>query len=535
MKKLKVEDIQEKLNINKIVAELMVDRGLDNEKDLDLFLNGSLKDLHEPEKIPNIKEFADKVKEYAFFSKIAIYSDYDADGVSSAYILRTALKKLSNNAKVDVFFANRFKDGYGLSKRSIDIMNHQGAKLIITLDCGISNQAEIDYARSLGMEVVVIDHHESDDGVDAPFIDLKANSGDYPFTELCGAGAAWKFSQYLLDDLFLDVIDIVAVATVADVVPLVNENRIIVREGLKRMRKGIMNSGLKNILEVNEVDETKLSATDIGFKIGPLINATGRLKTARPAYDILYTDNEYQRSELADELYRKNVQRKDITKKILDEMKNDIDDSDKVIVCNGNIPQGIVGLISGRISSSFEKPSIVVDRKSGKGSGRSIEPFNLYENLKVCLEEDLLNSAGGHSMAAGLNVSMNKFDDFSLRLNELAESVELMPVTYDKEVDIGEISEELLYDLEILEPCGEGNRKPVFYSKNVDITSVWVLPGNEHVKFKAGGVEAIAFRQADMERTLREGKVNLTYTVGWNEYRGRKSLQIIVEKINPFK
>lgn len=534
MEKLKAEDISKKLGINKIVAEIMVERGLDNEKDLDLFLNGSLADLHAPELIPDIESLAMKVKEYTFFSKIAIYSDYDADGVSSAYILRTALKKLSKNASVNVYFANRFKDGYGLSKRIINIMSNQGEKLIITLDCGISNQAEIDYARSLGMEVLVIDHHKSDAGVDAPFLDLKVNSGDYPFTELCGAGAAWKFSQYLLDDLFLDVIDIAAVATVADVVPLKDENRIIVREGLKRMRNGIMNPGLKNILEVNDVDETKLSATDIGFKIGPLINATGRLHTARPAYDVLMTESEYRRSELAGELYQSNIQRKDITKKILDEIEKEIDGENKVIVCDGNIPQGIVGLISGRISSSFEKPSIVVDRKSGKGSGRSVEPFDLYENLKVCLEEELLNSAGGHSMAAGLNVSMDKLKEFDLKINELAEDIDYITTTYDKEIDISEVDETLLNDLEILEPCGEGNRKPVFYSKDVNISSVWVLPGNEHVKFKAGSVNAIAFRQADKEKELKKNTVDLLYTVGWNEYRGSKSLQIIVEKINPF-
>lgn len=534
MKKLNAKDIAEKLDINKIVADIMIERGLDNEKDLDLFLNGSLKDMHEPESIPGIETAAKLVKEFAFFSKIGIYSDYDADGVSSAYVLRTALKKLSKNAKVDVYFANRFKDGYGLSKRIIDIMYHQGEKLIITLDCGISNQDEIEYANSLGMKVLVIDHHESDDEINVPFIDLKVASGDYPFTELCGAGAAWKFSQYLLNDIFLEVIDIVAVATVADVVPLVDENRIIVREGLKRMRDGIMNPGLKNILEVNEVDETKLSAMDIGFKIGPLINATGRLSTARPAFDILYTDNDYKRSELADELYQKNNSRKDITKRILNNMKNNIDDSDKVIVCDGDIPQGIVGLISGRISSGYEKPSIVVDRRSGKGSARSIEPFNLFENLKVCLEEDLLNTAGGHSMAAGLNVSMEKIDSFSRRINELAEDVEYITTTYDKEIDINEITTELLNDMEILEPCGQGNRKPVFYSKDVPVTSVWVLPGNEHVKFKAGNVGAIAFRQADMERELKKGNVDLIYTAGWNEYRGSRSLQIIVEKINPF-
>lgn len=529
------KELAEKLNIHEVVAEIMIDRGIDTDKKVDKFLNGNLKDLYHPSAIPKIKEVTDTIKEFAYFSSIVIYSDYDADGVSSAYIMYSAIKKLAQNANVEVFLSNRFRDGYGLSKHAVDIIAEDGAGLIITLDCGISNNKEIEYAKSKGLEVVVIDHHENDENPpDVPFVDLKVKSELYPFTELCGAGATWKVCQYLLDDDFLEVLDVVAIATVADVVPLIDENRIIVKEGIELIKQRKCNAGVQALLDVNEIENSKFTSMDIGFNIGPLINATGRLGSAYPALQILLEQSPREIDNLAHELFQTNKQRRNITKQIFAELERNIDKNDNVIVCESKIHQGIVGLIAGRISNRYNKPAIVVDKMSRKGSARSIEPFNLYQNLKQCLNEGLLESAGGHSMAAGLSVPRQNFRPFKIRINQLANDIEFKTFDYDKEIKISDINDKLIYDLNILEPCGQENSKPLFLTKNLNPESIWVLPGGEHIKFKVDGVEAIAFRMAFYESQLRAGGVDLIYTVGFNEWNGSNNIQLIVRNINPF-
>ena len=530
---LTVDKLVQKLNINKIVAEILIDRGIDTEDKLELFLNGTIDDIHDPALIPNIEKVTSTIKECAYFSSITIYSDYDCDGVCSAYIMQSAIRMIAPNADVNIYIANRFKEGYGLSKKAVEKIADSGTELIITLDCGISNNEEIEYARSLGLDVIIIDHHEREDPPDTLFVDLKVNNGLYPFKELCGTGITWKVCQYLTGDKLLDFLDVVAIATIADVVPLVDENRIIVKEGLEKLRRGSINAGIQSIIDVCNIDRSVLSTTDIGFSIGPMINAIGRLDSAYPAFQILIEEDEQERGYIAHELYQANMQRREITKKVLLEIEKDINERDKVIVCQSKAHQGIVGLIAGRISSRYNRPTIVVDGKSRKGSGRSVEPFNLYDNLKACLEEGLLEAAGGHAMAAGITIIPERFESFKIRINELARDIEFIVSDYDKEISLDDIDASLIDDLEILEPCGDGNRRPLFLTRNVCPENIWVLPGGEHIKFTVNNIDAIAFRKAYLEDVLTRGNVDIIYTVGWNEWNGRKSIQMIVEKIKP--
>jgi len=530
---LSPEILAEKLNIHQLIAEIMIDRGIDTNDKVEKFLNGNLNNLYDPSSIPDIDKITKIIKEYTYFSTIGIYSDYDVDGIASAYIMYTALKKMAPNSKINIYISDRFRDGYGLSKTAIDMMAQQKTELIITLDCGISNYKEIAYAQKKGINVVVIDHHESDNPSNTPYIDLKVRNDFYPFKELCGAGICWKIAQYMLQEEFLEVLDVAAIATVADVVPLIDENRIIVTEGIKRIQEGNLNCGIQAIIDVNTIDRKNLNSMDIGFNIGPLINATGRLGSAYPALQLLLEDNPEERSCLAHELYQTNKQRQKITKEIFQEIEKNINEKDKVIVWESKAHQGIVGLIAGRLTSRYNKPAIIIDKMSRKGSCRSIEPFNLYDNLKICLEEGLLDSAGGHAMAAGISLPRKNFIPFKTRINQLANNTEYITTDYDKEISLNQINETLVNDLNILEPYGNGNRRPLFLTRRTKPKSIWVLPGGEHIKFVVNGIEAIAFRKAYLEKELKKKSVNLIYTIGWNEWNGKKTIQLIIEKINP--
>lgn len=534
LKELTSQDIQEKLDIHEIVADIMIERGLDTEKKLDTYLNDSFEDLPNPSKIPNIKEVIQKIKEHAYFSSIIIYSDYDVDGITSAYLMHTALKRLAKNSDVEIFISNRFRDGYGLSKKAVDIIDNKNGELIITLDCGISNHESIEYAKSKGMDVVVIDHHESEKEPNVPYVDLKVKQGNYPFRELCSAGVTWNICHHMLDDGYKNMLDIVAVGTVADVVPLVKQNRILVKEGISQIREGRVNRGLQAIMDVNDVDHEKLTAEDIGYQIGPLINATGRLGSAYPALSLLMEDDPKERGFLAHELEQTNNQRKHVTKKVFNKLKDKINENNNVIVCESKAHQGIVGLVAGRISNKYNKPAIVVDKMSRKGSARSVKPFNIYHNLKKCVNEGLLDSAGGHSMAAGVSVSRKNFKPFKIKMNQLASDIGFIDTDYDKEIQLTQVSDKLLNDLQILQPFGEGNEKPRFLSKDVSPSFVRLTKSGEHVMLRIDSLSGIAFRKSEYEQSLRNGNVDIIYTLAWNEWNGKKEKQMIVDNINPF-
>lgn len=532
---LNVKQIQKKLNIDEITAKVFKKRGIDTEEKIDKFINSSLENLHDPALIPGMDDVVKKIKEHIPNNHITVYGDFDVDGTTSSVIMYTAIKKYCKSANVDILPGNRYRDGYGLSYESIDMMAENGTDLIITTDNGISCKDEIDYANLCGMEVVVIDHHESEDPPDCPFVDLKANQGDYPFRDLCAGGMAWKVGQYLLQDEFVDVIDLVAIATVADVVPLIGENRIIAKEGIINMRIGQCNNGIKALMRLFNIEEERLISSDIGYSIGPAMNAAGRLESPEPVVELLLSDNMEQLYSLAYELYNTNENRKDRTRELLKTLRKQVDDKVNVIVEKAEILRGLVGLVAGEIKRAFKKPVIVVDSASNKGSARSIKPFHMYDNLKICCEEGLLAKAGGHEMAAGMTVTEDKFDKFKARINELAEGVEYIHEGFDIEVDLSELTKEVVLNLRLLEPCGEQNPTPMFKATNLKAESIDLTRTGEHVRFMVDDIEAIAFKMADKLELLVEGRVDIIFQPAINYWNGSETLQLIVRDIQKAK
>ena len=532
---LTAKQIADKLGVDNKIGEVLKSRGMDSMELIDDFINTDLDKQHDPANLPDIEKLIQKIKEVTYFGKIGVYSDYDVDGVTSAYLFTEFLDKLSPNAEYDVFLSNRFKDGYGLSRRAVDYFVGEDVDMVVTLDCGITAYQQVEYAKSKGLEVMIFDHHESQNVPDTEyFLDLKVNQGFYPFRELCTAGLIWKVGQALLDEGLYEYIDETMLATVADVVPLVDENRIIVSNGLDKIKSksNMVNEGIKLISEIQDVKQDEISAEDIAFSIAPPLNAVGRLGPAYDAFDLLKSEDNIKLNMLVEKLRRLNKRRQDLTSDIMNDVNRNLDKSGNVIVEEASAHQGLVGLIAGRITSRYKKPSMIVDERTRKGSARSVKPFNIYENLNRCYQEGLLEKAGGHEMAAGFEVKKEKFDEFKERMFELSQNVDYTVNEYDVRLDTEKIDYAFIDDLKVLEPCGEGNEKPLFLTEGVDVTGIKLLTDGLHVKFKVDGIEAIAFRMGHKSDILRNEKVDIIYTLGINDWNDKYEIQMIVRNIS---
>lgn len=528
--------ISEKLNISEVTSQLILNRGVETEKDLDLYINGDMDDLHDPALIPGIDEVVNKIKGHiAFGDKVTVFGDFDVDGTTASYMIYEALKRYkrsrNSDSEIEILPGNRYMDGYGLSFDAVDTMVDRDTDLLITVDCGISDHNEIEYAKMSGIDVIVIDHHESDNPPKCSFVDLKAKQGDYPFRELCGCGLAWKVGQHLLGHNFKDMIDIAAIATVADVVALKDENRIIAREGIRKIKEGRTRPGIKTLMNLLEVEQERFSSTDIGFLIGPALNAAGRLDDPDPVLDLLLEDNQRILSDTAYDLYQKNERRKRLTKRTLFSLMEEINHDDNIIIAKADMIRGIVGPVAGDIKSMFNKPAIIFDVNTGKGSARSIEPFHMYNNLKECLNDGLLKKAGGHKMAAGMTLNEERYDEFKKRMNDLADDCEYIIEEYDFEFPVSKLNKKLIREFKILEPVGQKNEPPHFLAKGVRAQDIKLTATGEHIMFKVNNMDAIAFKMPHKFDLLRTQRVDLIYQPSINYWNGLERLQIIVRDI----
>ena len=532
---LSAEEISDNYDVNYIVAEILKKRGIDNEKELELFFNSSLDDLGNYNDIPNIDKAIEKINTHATLGNILLFSDYDVDGLTSATIMFKAIKKLMPEASINILPSDRNRDGYSLSSKAIDIIDNKYPEttLVITLDCGITSTEEIKELEKRGYEYLIIDHHnpESIEEYNNNFVDLKAKQGNYPVKDLCNAGLTWRIGQKLTNDNFKEVLDLVSIATVADVVPLKAENRVIVKEGLNYIRQARINEGISNLASQMNKSLKNMSSSDIGYAIGPAINACGRLNGVDSVLDLLLYRNrntDMSLPRLAHKIKKINQNRKKITNNIFDNLINKVNPDRNVIVVGSNkIREGLVGLIAGKIKSRYRKPTIVIDLNSGKGSARSVEPFNMYENLKICEEEGLLNNAGGHNMAAGINIDKDMIEEFDERINELASDVEYKGKRFDIELPIQQIDKELVKDINKLKPFGKENRKPLFKSR-IKISDKYIIKGR-HVSFKANGVDSIIFNAKHKKDDIKNGR---TAEIIYEPQIRKNEIQTIVRYIN---
>lgn len=549
--------IGRKFQITPFTARLIRNKDITGDDEIREYLYGNLSNLHPASLMKGVPEavrlIREKIKSGA---AVRIIGDYDIDGVCATYILLKGLE--AAGAKVDTDIPDRKKDGYGLNQELIRRALKAGVDTIVTCDNGIAAPSEIAYAKEMGMTVIVTDHHELQEVLPPADIIVNPRQPDcpYPFKKLCGAAVAWKLVQELWkqigypDELIYgDLLMFAAFATVGDVMDLTGENRILVREGLKRLRS-TSHPGMSALIEVNELARARISAFHIGFVLGPCINASGRLDTAKRALELLDTQNPVLALERAKELKELNDERKALTEKGVEAAVEQIEGSslkkDRVLVVYlPDCHESLAGIIAGRIRERYYRPVFVLTRAEDgvKGSGRSIESYSMFEEMNRCRE--LFTKYGGHPMAAGLSLPEKNVEVFRKRLNELCSLTEdeLTEVIHiDMALPFSCVSETLVEELELLEPFGKGNTKPVFAARNVRVLGSRVLGKNQNVlrlKLQDGSgavLEGIYFHDRMNEVLLDLQKapaVHMLYYPEINEFRGQRNLQLRVLNYQP--
>jgi single-stranded-DNA-specific exonuclease len=574
-KKADFYEIGRKYNISPIIARIIRNRDIVGDDNIDFYLNGTLEKMYSPWLFKDMDKAVDilsiKIKQN---NKIRIICDYDIDGICSGYILLDAFKFLGADA--DVVVPHRIEDGYGINENLIERAFEEGVDTIVTCDNGIAACKAIDFAKSKGMTIIVTDHHE------VPFemagnekkyiipnadavIDHKQSDCDYPCKELCGAMVALKFVEALYDSMGISTnvvkkyLQFGAIATIGDVVPLVDENRVIVKYGLQKLRH-TENIGINALIKECNIKKDIISSYHIGFIIGPCLNASGRLDTAKKAINLLMSTDNDKAEIIAKELKKLNDERKNLTDLAVDKaniIAKKMDDKVLVVYLE-DCHESIAGIVAGRIRELYNKPTIVLTKTENgvKGSGRSIEAYNMFEELTKV--KDILPKFGGHKMAAGVSLTEENVDVLRKRLNEQCTLTDedLIPVVWiDTELPVEYITFDLIEQLSVIEPFGMGNEKPVFAARNLKVLSMNLL-GKEgkvlkfNIESESGNrIEGISYNKAqnfinfinekfgneELKKAMRGMTnnivLNAVYYPSINEYNGNKKLQMVISNL----
>lgn len=576
-KKADFQKIGEQFHIHPVTARLIRNRDIIEEKDIHLYLNGTIKDLHHPRLLKDAEKTVAILREKIAQGKsICVIGDYDIDGVMATYILVTGLKRCG--AQVSTQIPDRIHDGYGLNKQLIEIAKTDNVDTIITCDNGIAAIEEIAFAKELGMTVLVTDHHA------IPYEEMngervyKSSVADaivnphqkdclYPFKELCGAAVAWKVISLLYESYAIpkeeaeEFLENVAFATIGDVMPLKGENRILVKEGLNRIRQ-TKNVGMRALIAQCELEPNQVNAGRIGFRLGPCINASGRLDTAKRSLELFFQTDMEKAVVLANELVVLNNERKALTEKGVEQAieyyeKENCKDDKVVVIYLPEVHESIAGIIAGRIRERYYKPTFILTNAEGaniKGSGRSIEEYSMYEEMCKC--QELLSKYGGHPMAAGLSMPAENLESFRRKINEectLTEEDLTEKLRIDVAMPMDYAYPELIREFSILEPFGKDNTRPVFADKGIRIKRMWSIgKNNDTLKFEFitqnnAHVYGILFRVKDVFLHYLEEKfgkkeveaaflgrantieLSIIYNPEINTYQDVDSIQVIVE------
>lgn len=559
-KKADFQKIGSEFGIDPVIARLIRNRDIQDMKEIRSYLYGTLAEIPSPWKMKDMERAVQILqKKITQKKKIRIIGDYDIDGVTATCILLKGLKRL--NANVDTYIPDRVKDGYGMHEQLIDKALEDGIDTILTCDNGITAAAEIEYAKKEGLTVIVTDHHDipfrdTEDGriwiipkADA-VVNPKQNDCLYPNKNICGTVVAWKLIWALYERLEIDsdeiwdFLELAAIATVGDVMDLQGENRIIVKEGLKKLSSTSF-EGLKALICVNNLEGAEITAYHVGFVIGPCINASGRLDTAARSLELLLADNMEDAMKLADDLYDLNQSRKAMTEQGKEQAIQSIEENnlgkDRVLVVYlPDCHESLAGIIAGRIREAYNKPVFVLTKGSDgvKGSGRSIEAYSMYEELVKC--SDLLMQFGGHPMAAGLSMEEKNVELFRRRLNDnctLTEQDLIPKIMIDVPMPISYLSKKLTEQLKVLEPFGKGNSKPLFAQKNLRAVGIRVFGRNRNVAkmllIDENGIkmDAVYFGEAQefVDFVQAHDTISVTYYPEINVFQGRENLQVVIK------
>ena len=545
----KIKEISEKFEISELLSAVLVNRNIIEDEDVKLFLNPTRNDFHDPYLMPDMKQAVDRIiKAIENNEKTIIYGDYDVDGITSITVLTRFLKE--RGLDVSSYIPNRLDEGYGLNKDAIKNIADEGYKLIITVDCGISGTEEVDYAYSLGMEVIVTDHHEPLEELPKALavIDCKRKDSKYPFNSLAGVGVAFKLAQAigirlnLEEKEYLKFLDIVCIGTISDIVPLIDENRVIAKLGLKLVEQ-TRSPGVKALL--NAAAYKEVNSNTVSFGIAPRINACGRMGHERDALDLFLTENIVEANRITEKLNEYNKKRQEIEKRMFEEAVQKIEtenikEKNAIVLGGEDWHHGVIGIVASKITELYYKPSILIcfEGDEGKGSGRSISGFDLHAAL--CSSSNYLEKYGGHEMAVGLSLKKEMFEEFKANFEKLAEEAhteEFVPVIkIDKEINLKDITIDNVKGLNLLEPFGESNKTPVFIYKNLRIDSIRALSEGKHLKLtlKDGNtiINAIGFNMGGYsEEYLIGDKIDVVGILEINSFNGIESVQINMRDI----
>lgn len=537
--------IDKKFDTGMIVATILNDMHFKDDKEIEKFLKPKRTDFYNPFFMPDMEKAVSRItKALKNNENITIFGDYDADGITSTTILKRFFHDI--NKECNVYIPNRLNEGYGLNKNAIKKLSEDGTNLIITVDCGITAIEETKYAKELGIDIVITDHHESGEEIpDAEaVVDCKRKDNKYPFRELAGCGVAFKLTQALCKNLELNenqalkYLDIACVGTISDVVPLVDENRVIVKLGMLLLKQ-TKNLGLKQI--INNAHFKEFNSMSVAFGITPRINACGRLGHQDEALELFTTDNQEKATELAKKMDEYNIQRQLEEKRIFDEAITLLQEEAQtkcIVLGNENWNPGVIGIVSSRITEKFYKPSILVcfDKDIAKGSGRSIEGFDLHKALMEC--DKYLTNYGGHSLAAGLSLNTKDFEKFKNMINEYAEKnikdEDLIPtINIDLKLEDSQLNIEDVEELKLLEPFGQSNEEPIFMITNLKVVSIKTLSDGKHLKLylkNQNYLDAIGFNLGERANELKIGDtIDIVGNLNINEFNNTKKVQMLLK------
>lgn len=545
------------------ICELLVQRGVTSVKEAEQFFSPSLRDLHDPFLMPQMDLAVARLNR-AMGSKqrIMVYGDYDVDGTTAVSLVYKYLLNYYSN--IDYYIPTRYDEGYGISRRVIDEFHQQGVKLVIILDCGIKAIEEIKYAASLGIDFIICDHHVPDDELPpaVAILNPKLESSTYPYPHLSGCGVGYKFMQGFsmsngINPIDLEgMLDLVAVSIAADIVPMTGENRILTYHGLRRINSN-PNMGLRAILRISGLTGREITISDVIFKIGPRINASGRMQSGREAVDLLVARDAAEALEKAKAIDQYNKDRKELDKRITEEANTILSSRDElhsdkksIVIYNKEWHRGIIGIVASRLTEIYYKPAVVLTHSNGlaTGSSRSVQGFDIYKAVDAA--RDLLENFGGHTYAVGLSLKEENIPEFTRRFEEyVAKNITTTQLTPQLDIDtfitFADITPRLLSLLKRFNPFGPGNQKPVFCTRRVTDFGTSKLVGKqlEHIKLElvddtSGKVfNGIAFNLAEHFDHIHAGKpFDICYTIEENKHRNASdNIQLQVKGIHPCK
>ena len=549
--------LSEQLDLNPVISLLLVQRGLSSVEEVNGFFKPSLSDLHDPFLMPDMDKAVRRLnRALGNKEKILIYGDYDVDGTTAVALVYKYLRPYSST--LDYYIPDRYDEGYGISYKSIDYARECGITLVISLDCGIKAIEKIEYAKTMGIDFIICDHHMPDDTLpDAvAVLDAKRKDSVYPFEHLSGCGVGFKFMQAFArsnnfpSNNLEKMLELTAVSIASDIVPILGENRILAYYGLKQLNSN-PSLGLRGIIDVCGLAGKEINISDIVFKIGPRLNASGRMMNGKEAVDLLLAKDETVAREKSENINQYNDERRELDKKITDEANAIIDeipnieDQKAIVVYNPEWHKGVIGIVASRLTEKYYRPAVVLTR-SGQlitGSARSISGFDIYKAIEGC--RDLLENFGGHTYAAGLSMKESNLKAFTERFYKLAADEvtpdQLVPqIDIDAVLDLKEITPKFMSDMKKMSPFGPDNQKPVFCSLDVKDYGTSKLVGKEleHLKLELiddqskTPIHAIAFGMYQYNDYIKNMKpFNICYTIEENIYNGNTSLQLLIKDI----